>query len=123
MFSTLLKRNFYFSSTFILWSANAFNLDQSKILSFGQELTITELFGIAVAITHSIDIIPLPNYLLLPSNRIIPFLNKPWFLCVCSTSLLKTLWEKEKLLVKSTLYFSLQCFVLVRRTLFHFHRI
>ena len=27
-----------------------------------------------------------------------PFLNKPWFLCVCNTSLLNTLWEKEKLL-------------------------
>ena len=29
------------------------------------------------------------------------FPNKPWFLRVCSTSLLKTLWEKEKLLVTS----------------------
>ena len=28
-----------------------------------------------------------------------PFPNKPWFLRVCSTSLLTTLWEKEKLLV------------------------
>ena len=28
-----------------------------------------------------------------------PFPNKPWFLCVCITSLLKTLWAKEKLLV------------------------
>ena len=28
-----------------------------------------------------------------------PFPNKPWFLRVCSKSLLKTLWEKEKLLV------------------------
>ena len=25
-----------------------------------------------------------------------PFANKPWILCVCSTSLLKTLWKKEK---------------------------
>ena len=34
------------------------------------------------------------------SFRIInPFPNKPWFLCACSTHLLKTLWEKEKLLV------------------------
>ena len=31
-----------------------------------------------------------------------PFPNKPWFLHVSSTSLLKTLWEKEKLLVFST---------------------
>ena len=30
----------YFSSTFILSSANAFNLDQSEILSFGKEIKI-----------------------------------------------------------------------------------
>ena len=34
MFSTLSKTNFYFSVTYILSSANAFNLDQSKILLF-----------------------------------------------------------------------------------------
>ena len=34
-----------------------------------------------------------------------PFPNKPWFLRVCSTSLLKTLWEKEKLLVNSNFSF------------------
>ena len=35
-----------------------------------------------------------------------PFPNKPWFLHVCNTSLLKTLWEKEKLLVTSIFSFS-----------------
>ena len=35
-----------------------------------------------------------------------PFPNKPWFICVCSTSLLKTLWEKKKLLVTSNFFFS-----------------
>ena len=35
-----------------------------------------------------------------------PFPNKPWFLHVCSTSLLKTLWEKEKSLVTSNFSFS-----------------
>ena len=35
-----------------------------------------------------------------------PFPNKPWLLCVCSTSLLKTLWEKGKLLVTSNFSFS-----------------
>ena len=35
-----------------------------------------------------------------------PFPNKPWFLRVCSTSLLKTLWENEKLLVTSVFSFS-----------------
>ena len=35
-----------------------------------------------------------------------PFPNKPWFLRVCSTGLLKTLWEKKKLLVTSNFFFS-----------------
>ena len=35
-----------------------------------------------------------------------PFPNKPWFLCACSTSLLKTLWEKKKLLIMSNFSFS-----------------
>ena len=35
-----------------------------------------------------------------------PFPNKPWFLRVCSTSLLKTQWGKEKLLVTSNFSFS-----------------
>ena len=35
-----------------------------------------------------------------------PFPNKPWFLRVCIKSLLKTLWEKEKLLVTSNFSFS-----------------
>ena len=35
-----------------------------------------------------------------------PFPNKPWFLRVCSTTLLKTLQEKEKLLIMSSFSFS-----------------
>ena len=35
-----------------------------------------------------------------------PFPNKPWFLRVCSTSLLKTLWKTETLLVMSNFSFS-----------------
>ena len=35
-----------------------------------------------------------------------PFPNKPWFWRVCRTSLFKTLWEKEKLLVTSNFSFS-----------------
>ena len=38
--------------------------------------------------------------------QLTPFPNKPWFLPVCSTSLLKTLWEKEKLLITSNFSFS-----------------
>ena len=39
-------------------------------------------------------------------NRVNPFPNKPWFLHVCSTSLLKTLQEKENLFVMSNFSFS-----------------
>ena len=35
-----------------------------------------------------------------------PFPNKPWFLRVCSTSVSKALWEKEKLLVTSNFSFT-----------------
>ena len=35
-----------------------------------------------------------------------PFPHNPWFLHVCSRGLLKTLWEKEKLLVTSNFSFS-----------------
>ena len=38
------------------------------------------------------------------SNNLFP--NKPWFLRVCRTSLLKTLREKEKLLITSNFSFS-----------------
>ena len=45
-------------------------------------------------------------------NLINPFPNKPWFLRVCRTSLLKTLWEKEKLLVASNFSFPHSVFYL-----------
>ena len=40
MFSILSKTKIIILSTFILSSANAFSLDQSKILLFGKELKI-----------------------------------------------------------------------------------
>ena len=55
-------------------------------------------------------------YILNPNNQVIqalnPFPNKPWFLRVRSTSLLKTQWEKEKLLVMSNFSFSHSVFYL-----------
>ena len=45
-----------------------------------------------------------------------PFPNKPWFLRVCSVSLLKTLWGKEKFLLFP------QFFLPVSRTFCHFHQ-
>ena len=53
-------------------------------------------------------------------RNINPFPNKPWFLCVCSTCLLKTMWEKEKLLIM--LLFP-HCFLPFWRTFCHFHQI
>ena len=65
-----------------------------------------------------------------------PFPNKPWFLRVCSTCILKTLWEKEKLLVTSNFSFSYSVFYplgelsaifikfkIVVRKLFQFRRV
>ena len=39
-------------------------------------------------------------------KRVNPFPNKPWFLRVCNTSFLNTLWEKKKWLVMSNFSFS-----------------
>ena len=46
------------------------------------------------------------------SDSFNPFPNKPWFLQVCNSGLLKTLWEKEKLLVMSNFSFSHSVFYL-----------
>ena len=42
-----------------------------------------------------------------------PFPNKPLLLLACRASVLKTLWEKEKLLVTSNFSFSNSVFYLV----------
>ena len=51
-----------------------------------------------------------------------PFPNKPCFLHVCSTSLLKTMREKEKLLVMSYFSFSHSVFYPFEELFFHFHQ-
>ena len=65
------------------------------------------------SIWTSVNIFFLPNYSKNCSSlfcfiNLLP--NKPWFLRVCSTSLLKTLREKEKLLVTSNFSFSHSAF-------------
>ena len=52
-----------------------------------------------------------------------PFPNKPLFLCVCRTSLLKTLWEKEKLLVTINFSFSHSVFFPFWIAFCYFHQI
>ena len=51
------------------------------------------------------------------------FPNKPWFSHVYSTRLLKTLWEKEKLLVTSKFLLFPQRFLLIWKTFCSFHQI
>ena len=76
---------------------------------------------------------PISNFSLLPvfSKAVFiidlnPLPTKPWFLHVCNTSLLKTLWEKEKLLITSVfrllgeLYAIFIKFEIVVCNLFHF---
>ena len=90
MFSQLPKINLNFSITFVICTRiNDLSLDQSQILSFGRESKV---------LCHKMH---KDAYI-----RFNPFPNKPWFLHVCSTSLLKTLWEKDKLLLRSNFSFS-----------------
>ena len=51
-----------------------------------------------------------------------PFPNKPWFLCVCRTSLLKTLGKGEIARNKQFLLFS-QCFLTLWITFSHVYQI
>ena len=93
-FPSLYK--FQVSINFILSSVNAFNLGRSRILSFGEELNIIQ--SINLSISQSVN-----HHAKCALN---PFPNKPWFLRVFPVSLLKTLREKEKLLVTSNFSFS-----------------
>ena len=60
--------------------------------------------------------------LLVPTEFFNPSPNKPWFLCVCSTSLLKTLWEKEKMLVTRELSAIFNKFEIAVCKLFEFEK-
>ena len=54
-------------------------------------------------------------------NGFNPFPNKPLFLHVCTTSLFKRLWEKEKLHREQFLHFP-QCFLSVWKFFCNFHQ-
>ena len=111
MFSTLPKPNFKFQLTFILLSANAFSLDQSKILLLGKQLKKKKIrkkrYYFLPAFTFLIiePTVFLFRAIIIWYYLLNPFPNKAWFLQVCSTSLWKTLWKKEKLLITSNFSF------------------
>ena len=88
VFSTLSRTEIIIYVIFILLSANALNLDKVKFLSSGNGLNLH--FTQHEPFYYTVN--PLPN--------------KPRFLRVCCTSLLKTLRENEKLLVTSNFSFS-----------------
>ena len=54
MFFSLSERKIIISATFILLSANAFNLDQCNILSFGKELNMSQKLTFVLGTTKNI---------------------------------------------------------------------
>ena len=55
-------------------------------------------------------------------KEVYPFPNKPWFLCVCSRSLLKVQWEKEKSLIMSNFSFFHSVFNSITKRKCHFKK-
>ena len=91
-------------------SAVCLNLGQSKKVSSGNGLNFSQAITISNDPESGLLIVgkrncwvPALSYVFYPFNR---FPNKPWFLRVCGAKLLKTLWEKKKLLVTSNFFFS-----------------
>ena len=103
---------------FKMSSAISFNLDKSKNFSSGNALskdmcleleninftclTLRSLYFVLVYYVTWLKCI----LVIICNSTLNPFPNEPWFLRVCSTSLLKTLREKEKLLVTSNFSFA-----------------
>ena len=56
------------------------------------------------------------NLTFIASSWFNPFPNKPWFLCVCSTSLMKTVGKGEIARDEQFLLFP-QCFLIIWKTL------
>ena len=72
----------------------------------------SEILRVVSHVTTEISEIKRLKFRSSASDYLNPFPNKPWYLPVCSTNLLKTLWEKEKLLTASNFSFSLCVFYL-----------
>ena len=92
----LVRSNFYFS--------------HSMIYPFENFVTVSSNLKLLI------QMLPvLKSLKFVVRERVTPFLNKPWFLCVCIICLLKTQWEKEKLLVVSNFSFSHSVFYLFQK--------
>ena len=78
------------------------HLEKAPINSY---MVFQIIFGIST-MPEAQSLISLPDEQNFGLVQVNPFPNKPWFLCVCSTMLLKTLWEKKKLLITNNFSFS-----------------
>ena len=117
MFSTLPRKKFNFSVTFVLLSANVHNLDKSKnfavepfpkqalVFRCLQNKSFETMWEKEKLLVTSNKILEMSKLKRLAGHKIEPFPNMPYFIRVCNTSLLKTLWEQEKLLRTSNFSF------------------
>ena len=123
LFSTLSENFLPFSLNLKLSSANSYTLDGSKICCLGKGYFFVVCWLPAMSPFPTIFYKGFSLTGFKCHDCVNPFPNKPWFLRVCITSLLKTLLEKEKLLVKSNFLLFHQCFVQGSKTFCHFHQI
>ena len=125
-----MKDKFCFAFQYNLSSTNTFKLHRTKLSSSGAGLKVYpmaatyNIFAYNVY-THQNTQNLKPDLGSTLSCRVIslnPFPNKPWFLLVSNTSPLKTLREKEKLLVTSNFSFFPYCFLPFWKTFSHSHQ-
>ena len=120
VFSTRLKNFLPFSSNLKLSAANSFSLGKGFKLRGWKCLYRDKGWKSRLPFRFSSKVF-IQNFIKVKDPSLFP--NKPWFLGVWSPSLLKILWEKEKLLVMSNFSFSHSFFLPVLRTFCHFHQI
>ena len=77
------------------------------------KMQVTSIFSFSYSVFQSFLFLGLSKVL-----RVSPFSNKPWLLCVCNTSLLKTLWNNQKLLIMRTFSFCHSVFYPFKKKLF-----
>ena len=111
-FLLYLRHTSVFQSHSFLSSAYGLNFDQYKNLSFGKGLNV---FCTFCEVDKSNDMSS-AEWLTLSQKS-------PVFFRVCSSSLLKTLWENGKLLIMSNFSFFPPCFLPVWKTFYHFYQI
>ena len=96
---TLWDREKMLVSSILSFSHNVFYPIKEKLHYWSHSEIVFSKYGIS-----NLDILKGLNFV--TWSKVNPFPNKPFCLPICSTSHLKTLWEKEKLLKRSKFSFS-----------------